>query len=270
MCHFITWYTGPTGPQGEQGSSVNILGTYNTYQDLIAEHPIGNINDSYLVDGDLYVWSDNENTWKNVGRIMGPTGPQGEQGIQGPRGEQGPPGPQGEQGPIGQDGPNRIKSAYIVTFNDGTFPDGIPIITEETLPLDRVELDTNNIITLNPADGTIKFNEIGCYKISFTVSAYPEVTGVDFDPTRDYVSVGFRLTGTEQIYVGVGEWIFNGEAQELYASGLLSVVNTTDTYELANLGKYTIYLNTPSIENISSISYFSNPLITIVIEYLGR
>lgn len=250
--------TGPTGPTGPAGTSVNILGTYDTYQDLINEHPTGNINDSYLVNGDLYVWTANENDWKNVGRIMGPTGPQGEKGEK------------GDQGPIGQDGPTRIKSAYIVTFNDGTFKDGIPVASSSTLPLDRVELDTNTIITLNQATSTIKFNEIGTYKITFTVSAYPEVTGIDFDPTKDYVSIGFRQSQTEQIYIGVGEWVFNGEAQELYAQGIISVIDTTDTYELANLGKYTIFLNTPSIENIESISYFSNPLITIVIEYLGR
>lgn len=47
-------------------------------------------------------------------------------------------------------------------------------------------------------------------------------------------------------------------------------MDTAVTYELANLGKYTIYLETPDIQNISSKSYFVNPLVTMVIDYLGK
>ena len=94
--------------------------------------------------------------------------------------------------------------------------------------------------------------------------------GQDFDPTKDIVSVGFRETNTDNVYVGVGEFVYNGESVELSASGIISVVDTAVTYELANLGKYTIYLETPDLNNILSNSYFANPLVTIVIEFLGR
>ena len=65
---------GIIGPTGPKGSSVSIKGSYLNYEDLIKEHPKGNINDAYLVNGDLYVWSENNNNWENVGRIQGPKG----------------------------------------------------------------------------------------------------------------------------------------------------------------------------------------------------
>ena len=267
MCHFNIRDTGPTG------TSVSVLGTYNSYEDLIKEHAKGNKNDSYLINGDLYVWSDKDNSWVNAGKIEGPKGEKGDkgdQGIPGEKGDIGPQGPKGDIGPTGPTGRNLIRTAYLVTFNDGTKEDGVPVLSGNRLPISRVELDISNLVTLNEIEKTIKFNEIGYYKISFTVSAYPSVTGIDFDPKTDIVSVGFRKINTDEVYVGVGEWVFNGEAIELIASGVISVVDTHSLYELANLSIKTIYLNTPDIRNISSSSYFSNPLVTMLIEYLGR
>lgn len=97
--------TGPRGIQGEQGldgTSVNIMGSYDTYEELLNNHQQGTIGESYLVDGDLYVWSDNEKKWVDVGNIKGP---------------------KGDIGPIGPAGPNLLRAAYIVTFNDGTKPE---------------------------------------------------------------------------------------------------------------------------------------------------
>ena len=173
--------------------------------------------------------------------------------------------------PKGEDGQNiPLKSAYIVTFNENTSPQGIEVLSNSNIPLKRVELDVYNLIGFDPVKSLIKFNLEGYYKIYFTVSAYPEVHGQDFDPTKDIVSVGFRETNTDHIYVGVGEFVYNGEPVELSATGIVAVVDTAVTYELANLGKYTIYLETPDIQNISSKSYFANPLVTMVIDYLGK
>ena len=66
------------GARGDDGTSVTILGSYNTYAELIAAHPTGNLGDSYLVAGDLYVWDGTQ--WLDVGTIQGPQGPQGIQG----------------------------------------------------------------------------------------------------------------------------------------------------------------------------------------------
>ncbi len=82
-------YTGDTGPQGpkgdpgEQGTGVTILGSYSTYNELISEHPTGNIGDGYLVEGYLYVWIEVSGAWENVGNIKGPKGDKGDTGPQG-------------------------------------------------------------------------------------------------------------------------------------------------------------------------------------------
>lgn len=79
---------GPTGPKGDKGDGIQILGSYNTYEELIKNHPTGKPGDSYLINGDLYTWNE-KNTWTNAGTIIGPTGPKGEKGEQGSKGEQG-------------------------------------------------------------------------------------------------------------------------------------------------------------------------------------
>ncbi|SPU38232.1 Uncharacterised protein [Lysinibacillus capsici] len=76
------------GEKGEQGTGVRILGTLSDESSLPS---IGEPGDAYLINGDLYVWSDTTNDWTNVGTIKGP------------KGDIGPQGPQGEQGPPGQD-----------------------------------------------------------------------------------------------------------------------------------------------------------------------
>ena len=80
---------GEPGKDGKDGTSVTILGSYDTYEDLVSAHPAGDPGDSYIIDGDLWVWSQETSTWVNVGQI------QGEQGV---RGEKGETGPQGETG----------------------------------------------------------------------------------------------------------------------------------------------------------------------------
>lgn len=82
--------TGPAGPTGDTGATstgITIKGSYNTYAELIAEHPTGNDGDSYLVNGSLYVW--NGSSWENVGNIKGEKGDTGSQGIQGIKGDTG-------------------------------------------------------------------------------------------------------------------------------------------------------------------------------------
>ena len=74
---------GADGKDGQDGTSVTILGSYSTEAELIAAHPTGNKGDSYLVEGDLYVWDVITSTWKNVGTIQGPAGQDGINGTNG-------------------------------------------------------------------------------------------------------------------------------------------------------------------------------------------
>lgn len=75
--------TGPQGPKGNDGTGVTILGSYNSLSELQSAHPTGNIGDSYIISGDLYVWSQNTSSWNNVGTIQGPQGLKGESGTAG-------------------------------------------------------------------------------------------------------------------------------------------------------------------------------------------
>jgi hypothetical protein len=80
---------GDTGAKGEDGTGVTILGSYNSLEELETAQPTGNLGESYLVDGYLYVWNELNSNWKNVGKIQGPKGDTGPQGEQGPKGEDG-------------------------------------------------------------------------------------------------------------------------------------------------------------------------------------
>mgnify|MGYP004562065031 CR=1 FL=1 len=65
---------GDRGPKGADGTGVTILGSYDSLEQLQQEHPTGNPGDSYLINGDLYVWDATNNIWKDVGSIQGPKG----------------------------------------------------------------------------------------------------------------------------------------------------------------------------------------------------
>lgn len=190
---------GPTGPQGEMGpagTSVTIMGSFNSLDELLNKHTIGNIGDSYMVGDDLYVWSNENKTWENVGTIkgpqgqIGPTGPQGqegprgpqglqgEQGIQGIQGEQGVQGIPGEQGPRGEMGPQGIPgptgptgpsgyallSAYGGKYNNSAstlqttgLGNWVQIPLENNMPSINVIETQNNILTLEQ-DGVYEIN----------------------------------------------------------------------------------------------------------------
>lgn len=116
--------SGNTGPQGADGTGVTILGSFDTYAALVAAHPTGNPGDSYMVSGDLYVWSESAGAWKNVGQIQGPQGPAGPTGPQGPAGATGATGPQGATGATGAAGVGVSGSevAYQTSASGTTVP----------------------------------------------------------------------------------------------------------------------------------------------------
>ena len=134
----IPYVVGPTGPRGK---GLEIMGNYNSLDDLKREHPTGKNGDTYIVNGDLYIWDESSNDWIDVGNIKGPKGdtetftigntitgdegskaqvtdtknglehtleftiPKGDKGDIGPQGEIGPTGPQGPKGDVGPTGP---------------------------------------------------------------------------------------------------------------------------------------------------------------------
>jgi len=93
---------GTPGPQGPPGTGVAILGSLTDSSELPQS---GNPGDAYLIDGNLYVWSETSSDWENVGTIQGPQGIQGPPGATGSQGPQGNPGAAGATGPQGPAGP---------------------------------------------------------------------------------------------------------------------------------------------------------------------
>ena len=198
---------GEIGPTGPAGTSVNIMGSYDNLAELMQEHSTGNLGDSYLVGPDLYVWSNNDNSWKNVGTIKGPQGnigpigpkgepgppgPKGEQGIQGiqgvkgeeglqgPRGEQGeqeiqgpqgidgPPGPQGPTGPTGPIG-TALLAAYGGKFNN------ISSVINTTQAGNWIQIplieNMTNINIKESIENTIVIDQDGVYEINYSLNA---------------------------------------------------------------------------------------------------
>ncbi len=136
----IPYAIGPTGPTGPRGKGLEILGNYNSLDELKNEHPLGKDGDTYIVNGELYIWDSNTNNWVDVGNIKGPSGdtetfiigntttgeagtkakvtdaknglehtleftiPKGDKGEKGDKGDIGPTGPKGDIGPIGPTG----------------------------------------------------------------------------------------------------------------------------------------------------------------------
>lgn len=131
---------GPVGPQGPQGvkgdtgAGLTLMGEYNSFDELVTAHPTGEGGDAYLIQGEIWYWAEENNTWMNAGALQGPTGPQGAQGIQGvqgPQGETGPQGPQGIRGPA-------------FTYEDFT-PEQLEDLVAKQPPLDPSPVDLFNI-----------------------------------------------------------------------------------------------------------------------------
>jgi len=143
---------GPRGPKGDNGDGISIIGDYDSYEELINNHPSGNKGDCYLVGGNLYVWNSEKSIWDNVGNIKGPPGksdkisvgkvssgseativdnfdgevhtldfviPMGQKGDIGPRGEMGESGPIGPQGKQGIAGPPGVEGKIGPTGPQG-------------------------------------------------------------------------------------------------------------------------------------------------------
>lgn len=238
---------GPTGPTGPQGPATITVGTTTTLNPGTEASVTNN--------------GSRENVVLDFNIPMGPTGP---------KGDIGPTGPQGETGSIGPAGPTLLRSAYLVTFNSGTDIQGISIPASARIPIEHSELDVTNLVTVNANEKTIKFNIAGYYRIEIIASAHSLKTDTTFDPNKDFVSIGFKQTGTDNIYIGGSLWTNDNVAKQIKMIGVIAVTNPNDEYELVNIGNQTIYLNSPDIKNISSKSYFTNSLLTINIEYLGK
>lgn len=72
----------PKGDKGDDGTSFQILGMYETYDDLISAHPTGTRGAAYAVgtseNNVVYNWDVFSGTWKNLGPLKGAKGDKGD------------------------------------------------------------------------------------------------------------------------------------------------------------------------------------------------
>ena len=185
--------TGATGDTGATGTATTIKGSYNSYEELIHEHPIGNPGDSYLVNGPLYVW--NSNAWENVGNIKGDTGAtgsKGDTGDTGPKGATGDTGPQGVKGDTGNTGATGATGATGPKGGTGVGSD------EEAgwkLPVD--EIRTTNTLPTGVSAG---------YRVAIctsSVMAIKEYNGSSWDTESldPYSVIPLKHSGGIQMYL---------------------------------------------------------------------
>ena len=80
------------GPKGPKGEGINIIDYYKREDELLDRHPVGKTGDAYLVNSNIFVWSENDGIWKDAGSIKG------EKGDKGDKGDTGEVGPKGENG----------------------------------------------------------------------------------------------------------------------------------------------------------------------------
>lgn len=217
---------GPTGPRGMPGTNINIRGSFNSLEELERMHPTGSMGDTYIINGDLYYWSSDSNTWENAGHIGGPTGPQGERGLpgeQGPRGfpgiigptgpqgekgdqgerglpgemglpgAQGPAGPPGEQGPQGVQGPKGDPGgleAYGERYSNTNQRFNVTANSEIIIPLEQTG---PAIFTDYDSSYAILIRRPGLYQISYFLSI---ATTVDTTYVVSIKASGTRLPGS--------------------------------------------------------------------------
>lgn len=299
-----TGATGPTGPTGPAGATIEVRQTTTMDEGqkamVVSTHDGNNtILDFFIPKGDKgevgKQGPKGDQGVKGVKGVKGDTGergPQGEQGKKGDTGEpgpkgdpgekgetgdvgpQGPAGPKGDQGDRGEQGPPGpldIPGAMIISYNQdpNTFPvAGMEIASNARLPLLRLELDNGGVVTLDNAENVIKFTQTGVYSVTFTTNAYVKKTGADFDPATDFVSVAFREVNTDNILAASCTWIATECANNMTGQGLFTVASTDAEYELVNTQQKSIYINGCSVTKTVSQSYFSVPMVSVVITKL--
>ncbi len=248
---------GPTGPTGPIGKGLHITGYYDSLDELEENHPIGNADDTYIVNDELYMWSENNQTWENIGKIrgpageIGPIGPKGDTGDPGPKGDigpigpKGPTGPKGDTGPIGPIGPKgdtgnpgpkgeqgpagALLTSYAIKYQDTTKTIETIKDTASPIPLEKIG-PTSNLVTT--ASNAITIDENGTYKIDYYISAQYSVTAkITIDIKSNLVTIpGSNVV--ENVTAGAEKSIHGTVLAEL-EKGTYITLNVTADKELS-------------------------------------
>lgn len=246
-------------PRGEQGKSEIVL------EGITATgEPEDNAEVTDRFDGDAHFFDFLiPRGFKGETGEKGDTGERGEKGDTGERGLQGF---KGETGMKGDPGPLSVPGAYIISYNDdpNNFPvEGKEIATNERLPLMRKELDSEEIVTLDSNDNTIQFNKTGVYMITFSFNAYMKRSQTEFNPETDFVPVAFREVDSDKVIAGATSWSAIECASNIFGQGMFVVDSIATAYELINVQKKSLFLYGCNIQQTTSTSYFSVPMVSI-------
>lgn len=284
---------GEPGPRGSDGTSVTILGSFASLEDLENAHATGLPGQSYLVEEDLYIWSEENDKWISVGKIRGPQGiqgepgpmgpegprglpgekgspgergpqgvkgeqgPQGSPGIQGERGLQGLPGPAGPQGPQGIPGPLNIPTAVVITSSE-FHPDGYDVPSDYALPLELEIFDMDNTFYFDQRNNSVTLLQAGTYLVAFTVLAKLKANSLN-----NVISIGIRRLSETTIYAGCSVWGSTTSSSLLHGFGIVTS-DGRDWFELVNAGKSTIVIDGPSENDLYIESSLVNPVVSLI------
>ena len=177
--------TGPAGAKGDTGATgtgITIKGSYDTYEELINEHPTGNDGDSYLVNGSLYVW--NGAAWENVGNIKGEKGDTGATGATGSKGDKGDKGDTGATGQ-GSDEEAGWKLPVDKIQTTTTLPTGVSkgyrvaIVTSSVMAIKEYNGSSWDTESLDPYS-VIPLKHSGSIQMYLAKSTGPVYMGVEY------------------------------------------------------------------------------------------
>lgn len=107
-------FRGPDGVQGPMGPGIAIVGSLPN-EEALATAPAVEKGEGYLIAGEFHGWTGTE--YQNMGKVQGPTGPQG------PIGKTGLTGPEGPRGFVGPRGSILIMLPRDPQIVDGTTGD---------------------------------------------------------------------------------------------------------------------------------------------------
>ena len=211
------------GPRGPRGEGINIIDYYKSEDELLDRHPIGKTGDAYLVNSNIFVWSENDGIWKDAGSIKGENGEDGNCEIidivdtqtldagqmakvtdnfsenthhltisipKGDKGDVGPTGPQGPEGPIME---GSTEGMLFVSFAETNISGLMNIQDTHIIPTDSefFEINGRNDIIVSA----------GVYEIAFS-GAIEEVDSthggifyVKDDAGQVVMDLSFKLPG---------------------------------------------------------------------------
>ena len=267
---------GPQGPTGPEGVSVTLQGTKATIADLPAAPT--NVNDyaghGWIVttgdgeahlDGALWFWNLEEGAWNDIGKIVGPVGPQGIQG------------PAGATGPAGTTDPfDRIVNGdlAVILNNQGTLTTPLLLPVTFTAVLDSEHMVQGVGLTDTPWDYTVAFQvgPNGTVQTMIDNSPWPSnpgyVTGYQFEYTEaDHGIPDYTFTITLTDIQHPNEFVWTGNiavspppefpstvkslgAVKLTADGNHLVLGTdgiVTAYAYKTFGQQTVFANSDDV-----------------------